>query len=244
MSILAQTNKTLEKLFNNSENCLFIIKKLSTQINCSNEKIAETLQIKEARNRLYLQKTFLSYCKRFAHPYDDENRTLKRRFAQLKRDNIDFNFTYGNEHHTGLMAALCPVNPEPATAQYLILNGADLYLEDKNGFSAHSRIFSHHPYIIPFLVEHKKLEPNKKNGPRAQTPLINLMLYLISYNHSQYDIQSIENGMKILFEAEADPKLEDKNNRSPLYLACLKQNQYPQFVTLLEDAIKKKHAVK
>ncbi len=242
ISAFTQANRTLEKSFNDSSTCLFIIKKLSTRFACSNETVAEALSIKSARKRLYLQKTFQSYCKRFAHPYNDDNKVLKQRFQKLKQDNVDFNFSYAHNCDTGIMIALNPSNPEPSIAKYLILNGADLHIEDTNGFSAHSIVFRSHPYLIPFLLKHKKIEPNKKNGSRALTPLINLMMQLIYDCNSEHDIENIKQGMKILLDKGADPELKSKDNYSPLLLACKKQDRYPQFAEILEQAIAKKNA--
>jgi len=240
ISAFTQANQALAKSFNGSSTCLFIIKKLSDRFDCSDQQAAEILSIQAARNRLYLQNTFQSYCKGFAHPYDDNNKTMNSRFAKLKRDNVDFNFSYSDGCRTGLMVALSLTDPEPEAAKYLILNGANLHIEDKNGFSAHSRIFRFHPCLIPFLLEHKKLEPNKKNR-HGMTPLIYLMVSLWDMRSLEY-ISQVQHGTKILLDLGADPELEPTKGGSAVAYAHNKQNQYPQFVTLLEDAIKKKHA--
>lgn len=239
ISSFTRVNQAFKKSFNHPGNCLSIIKDLSHQFDCSHQQVAEILRIKAARNRYYLQNTFQSFCKRGAHDVSDDN-LMKSRFSALKRDNVDFNFTYGHYHHTGLMVALSPTNPEPATAKYLILNGANLHIEDTSGSSGYSYIFQFHAYIIPFLIECNKLEPNKKSGALEQTPLINLILQRC---YSEHDRQVVQEGIKLLLDAGADPELEDKKKRSPLSLAREK-NEHPECITLLEEAIKKKHATK
>src|SRR6266404_475016 len=55
---LAQVNQELHKLINNTNFCLQLIKYLAQRFNCSDETAAATLQTKEAKYRLDIQKQF------------------------------------------------------------------------------------------------------------------------------------------------------------------------------------------
>ena len=235
INTFTQTCKIFEASFNDSNHCLCLIKKLSERFGCSNEKVAETLSIQAARDRWYLQNSLQLFCR---HP--KKHKIFTSRVAKLKRNNVDFDFTYDDSCMTCLMFTLSPTTPTPEVAKYLILNGADLHLENKYGYTAYGDIFRDHPYLIPFLVEHKKLEPNKTDNDR--TPLINLKLSFNQFGASEDYVQFIEDGVKILLEAGADPELADRDGSRPLDLVRRVIAPHIKFVTLLEDAITKKHA--
>jgi hypothetical protein len=142
------------------------------------------------------------------------------------------------------MRSLCPHQANLRVTEYLILHGVNLYTEIKNGSSAYSLIFAYHPHLIPFLLEHKKLEPNKTNGKFRQTPLINLIMFLGGKLYpNEKTIKIIEEGVQILLDAGADPELKNQNNKSAHSVAHEKKDTYPQFVTFMEEAIRKKHAL-
>ncbi|HEX4069148.1 MAG TPA: hypothetical protein VHX42_03545 [Candidatus Babeliales bacterium] len=93
ISNLAMVSKQLNLLVNNPSFCLAMIKHLSQKFNCTNQKVAEVLQIKEAQRRLELQKELYNACS------NDETdiQAYKQQIELCLSQGADINFTYYNK---------------------------------------------------------------------------------------------------------------------------------------------------
>lgn len=86
---LTQLNKELSELINNPDFCLHLIKRLAQRFSCSDQEVAEALQTKEAKQRLEIQKQFLTLCQE-ANFNEEEFNMLYEKYKQY----IDLNFIF------------------------------------------------------------------------------------------------------------------------------------------------------
>ncbi len=89
INFLAQVNHELNELINDPNFCLQLIKRLAQRFSCSEQEVAEVLQTKEAKQRLEIQKQFLTLCQR-ENFNKEEFDLLYEKYKQY----IDLNFTF------------------------------------------------------------------------------------------------------------------------------------------------------
>ena len=232
-SVFAQINKTLHNLLNNDAMCLKLIKNLSASFNSSNEEVAETLQIKSARNRFYLQHTFRGKCEN--SPFCDKY--ISNTFGNLKKDDVYLDFTYGKNHLTALMFTTAYPNENEKIAKWLIENGANINAYTKDDFHTSYYAVQCQP-IVPLLLKHPEFRINLR-GQNGNTPLINLLLHISAWNHGD-QTEKLYIATQQLLESGADPELANNKGMTPAYYANLKTG-YPKFAQLITDAIDKKY---
>lgn len=237
INTLILINRSLHRFFSNSTMCLFIIKQLSERFDLANDVIATAIKTKAMRERLQLQNRFHDICLK------KTKYTTLPKLKKLCKFPIDFNFTYSLEYPGGscstiLSKLLSCSRDQLSIADYLLSNGADLHMQSTSHISAYTYVFSHCPAFIPFLVQHKKLEPNRKNY-YGETPLTLLMhnLYALHFSLESRPTNNrkcIRKGIKILLKAGADPHISNNKGHKPIDLAY---HTYDKEIKLLNNAM-------
>jgi len=235
------------------DNTIPLIKKLSDAYECSHEYAARVLQTKTASKIVLKQLGFAAMCA----SNNSYSCISPQDSLHIKKSKIDLNFTYGKKRATQLIsvldyATMHAVNPY--IVEWLIANGADINVVDRNGstapFIALDTFYNSDKQFIEYFWDHPSFNINDiKWYGRKKT----LLMQIISLLQSRNPNQSVHEGKRSirlgllhnLLARGADPELECKTKRpniptTPLALA--EQFNDQEVIDIIKDAIAKKHA--
>lgn len=257
-----QFNTILNKLINDPEFCLKIIKSLGQQFNVSDEEAAKALGTAEARNRLKIQEPLYSLCQiqgsKNVRVHEEQLRKLQ---ALLKKNPAlgiapDPNFTYmekvyspgkfdpykmiftRKEHiedpvSTPLMMTLKRGNYP--LAKDLLDHGSDINQVTPNKETALIKAIKWN--VIPtlkFLLDQKDIAIEKKIPPYDNTAL----MVAVKEVYSTANIESVQ----LLLDAGANPTITNNQGESAESLVSKKSDLQgkQKLLDLIEDAKRNK----
>ncbi len=253
---LAQVNKELNTLINDPQFCLQIIKQLSQKFNCSNITATQTLQTKEAKNRLKLQKDLKDLIKIFenyAHYYHYPEKATSiclDKLTSLYQAGVDLEFTYDNDDmfFDFLKAFLTPLMIASIQENLLMIDcllqqGSNINQTTNKGKTALmlAAECSNASFSIEKLLTYSVININQQdeNGNTA-------LMYAIKGGNLIDNINVIE----LLLNAGADPEIANNEGLTPLQAAKTRPRRLDpieriqHMINLIEEAIDKKHSKK
>lgn len=237
INALAQVNQELNRLINNPQFCLQIIKKLAQQFDCSDEVATEALQTQEAKKRLAIQKKFE---KLFVKPFFDIEKfnTLYTSYKGY----IDLNFTYRNaknsvydDKNTLLINAAMYPSPLKKSKLEVLLKTNKVNINYQNAYKNTALITCAYYCDDPTALQILTKNPNimiDLPGELNNTALITACLSMVNK-------QTKSACIFVLLFAGADPEKVNDNGLTPLYIVKKLGNE--QEIQLIKDAIEKKH---
>jgi hypothetical protein len=239
---LAQLTSKLNKLINNPDFCLKLIKNLAQRFNCSDQKAAEALQTEEAKRRLQIQKKFLAMCRdmdktRFDHYFN----SLYTEYQEY----VDLNFTYylrGFEQSLPTNLLIVSIVTDDITKSRAKTN----YLLNTHAINVNNEGYGISPLtfaiqiqnlsIMQLLCNYPTININQKNKSSGDTPLITTIV------DNNTNLEFKLNGVQLLLNAGADPELANSNGLTPLQAA--KESGDQEIIDLIQNAIDNKHGKK
>ena len=240
----------LTKIIN--ENTPKIITLLSQAYRCSNECAASALHIKSASKILIKQLGFITL---IITNKDLSSYNFSNSFLHAKKNNIDLNFTYGDNSETLLMLILASRRSSPPIiVDSLIKNGTNINIADSNGTTAPFIAIekwimgNEKKQLIEYFWDLPEFNINEIRGKGFKRTLLFSFIYqrwILEYNSHNYAKAEKLAFIEKLCAKGADPELMHKKKnghiRTPLSLA--QQVNDPELIKVIEKEISKKHAL-
>lgn len=253
---LAQVNKELNELLNDSRYCLQIIKHLSQRFNCSDEAAAKALKIKAAKERLELQ-AFLNLIHIRNDILPDE-----MILDALIQDGIDLDFTFTSYEGEVVVTPLTPLIVCIAYGRFelatlLIQKGANIN-NSKNIWGVTplmqctSNMYYEHRFdFFKYLMSLPNINVNQKDI-RGQTAFNRFLIAKFwQAGGESITLEQTLEVIKLLLDAGADPENPMEGGIAPLEV--IRRNHFnvipdqaslQKIIAMMEDAIQRKHAKK
>lgn len=235
INTLAQVNKELYNLINNSQFCLQLIKYFAQRFDCSDETVAIALQTKEAQRRLIVQKDIETlFCNQF------HNAKALNRFYKQYQHYVDLNFTYKHAKDTDFKYTLLTCNikifiNDIDNLKWLLAKNININCVDAFGITPLMKCaIKGKPHALQLLCKQKGINLNQQNK-HGETALMLLCKYSATLEFNPVN-------MKILINAGADPNIPNKKGESPLATAQLYGNE--NAINAIQNALITRNAKK
>jgi len=232
INTLAQVNKELYNLINNSQFCLKLIKYFAHRFDCSDETVAIALQTKEAQQRLTIQKDIETlFCNQF-----HSARALNRFYKQYQKY-VDLNFTYKHGKDTDFKYTLLTCNikifmNDIQNLKWLLDKNININCSDAFGITPLMKCaIKGKSQALLLLCKQKGINLNQQNKD-GETALMLLCKYSATLEFKPVN-------MKILIDAGADPEIPNKKGESPLTIAQIYGNE--NAINAIQNALAKKN---
>lgn len=222
ISSLAQVNKELNELINDSDFCLRLIKILAKKFNLTNQEVAQKLQTQETQRRCEIQNKL----------YNAIIKDKTNNIINLYTPDIDLEFTYNdtNQYLTKIVTPLMLAAIYSAdTIPFLLEVGADINAANVHKYTALMiAAMQGQENAVQYLLNNANLAINQKdlNGWTA-----------LSYAISNNDITIV----KKLLNANADPNVPFKE---PQFDDEDDEEIYKNIIDLINNAKAKQHEKK
>lgn len=223
INALAQTNKQLNKLINNPEFNLELIKNRAKQFNVSDVLVAKTFQTQASKVQLKIQLVLAKIMKELIEEQENYNALARLNKLLQKfelKDNVytvDLDFTYrwnqeSQEYSSPLMHAVKHSNKFLVT--YLVNKGANI---NQAGFNGKTPLmYADDPEIITFLTEQTNLNINQQDAGGNTALLRAIQNYFPEdEEHKDQNIAVIQT----LLDDGANPTIANNNGDTPLQAA-------------------------
>jgi hypothetical protein len=240
INALAQTNPELNQIINEPKFCLKLIKNLAQQFNCSDQEAAEALQTQAAKNRLFIQKQFLTLCKK-----ENFNQQVFNDLYEQYKGYVDLNFTlylfeFGSKFKLTLLSRGALDNNCPLI-ETLLSHGANINqtITSKGMTALGIATFNTNLSAVKCLLNNPNIVINQR-GPKGYTVL--LLAMIIEAEQPKKPNESLNLIVKLLLEAGADPEIASDDGLTPLQVARNTNNQ--EVIDLIQEAINKKYEKK
>lgn len=260
INTFAHVNKFLNKLINNQENTLVLIKWLSQKFNGVDRDNAFILRTKGANKRLFLQQAFFveaTYRCRFMGNCFSRGFFMwhiKTILDRQKQQGLAVDFTYDKDFSTALLNLIaCPESYPLYDIEWLIENGADITVREPRSQSnalmlAVGRLDKCALEITNLLLQNSiKFDSNyqNSNGDTALHYCLQSFKYKISQRkvcecNRQSPLMSFEDGFPVvsalierLLEEGANPWITNYRGKTPVDLAHDFKDQ--RLINLLKD---------
>jgi hypothetical protein len=223
INALAQANKHLNKLINNPDFNLTLIKNRAKQFNKSDVAAAKAFQTQASKTQLKIQLVLAKIVKNMTEEQENENvlprlnKLLKGFKVEDQNYKVDLNFTYrwnteSEEYSSSLMQAVHHDNK--FLINYLLKNGANI---NQAGFHGKTPLmYADDPEIITLLAKEPNLNINQQDTSGNTALLRTIQEYFPE------DIDNRENSiaiMQTLLDHGANPTIANNNGETPLQAA-------------------------
>jgi Ankyrin repeat len=239
LRILACVNWTLNKLINNRDYCLNLIKIWAKKYNHSDEMIIKTLYTKEAQWLLFLQNQLKFLCLEPMSQLNTEGPKIA--FEFLCKHGVDLEFLYGDDTsfykyggNTPLILASTKFND---MVTYLLAKNVNV--NQLNNLDTTALIMAtecSQSFVIQQLLKNPHMHSINQQNKIGQTALWN-SLYFPGHRRSRQKVR-----VQLLLDAGADPTIGEYQGLTPLGAARKTNNQ--DIIAMMEQAIAKKETYK
>jgi len=239
-SALISVNKFAHMHMDDDKRTLRWIKDLSKRFDCMDIDVAKALCTRVARSRCAVQLGFHL-------GWDFGHSMTERHISALKKCGLDVNFSYDKQYPSPLLQSCNNLRQWPATAYWLLDNGADINICTSEGNNACMlALLKCHYVLLHKLVEHKDFEPNHQNH-NGETVLHH---YLYRFIDSPDYVPGLGPVINVADECNiitkilargADPTLANNKKMTPLMIVRSKMMQQEalskKIAELLEQAV-------
>jgi uncharacterized protein len=242
INALAQTSKYLNKLINDPEVNLELIKNRAKQFNASDAKVAIGLQTKTSKDQLKIQLVLAKIIKEIIEEQENDNvlprlnKLLDGFKLEDKTYKVNLDFTYrwdkeSQEYFSPLIQAVKHANK--FLINYLLTNGANI---NQAGFNGKTPLmYADNPEIITFLLAK---EPNLNIDQQDASG--NTALLRAIQNYFPEDGENRDQNIAViqtLLNDKANPTIANNNGDTPLQAAQDTGDQ--EVINILQEAIDK-----